>query len=246
MRTDREAPHQDRLRVLVPGGTGTVGEGVVRGFLSENAEVVVPTRSARRSADFRARLTGPNPKRLHVLVHDYTTFAAADQLLDRTVDQLGGLDVVVAPIGSWWSGRTLTEISEKDWQDAFVALTTTHVAMLRASLPRLSPWGSYVVVVGDSAVMPIPGSGLMSMEQAALLMMQRVAAADAPDSRVFTFLLGQVRAHATLEDAAGVTAEQVGSVAAAIAASPRLASRTIPLHDDGEVGAAIRLAHDHR
>lgn len=43
-------------RVLVPGGTGAVGEGVVRAFLAAGAEVIVPTRSKERSAEFRAVL----------------------------------------------------------------------------------------------------------------------------------------------------------------------------------------------
>jgi len=33
-------------RVLVPGGTGAVGEGVVRAHLAAGAEVVVLTRTA--------------------------------------------------------------------------------------------------------------------------------------------------------------------------------------------------------
>lgn len=34
--------------VLITGGTGVVGEGLVRAFLRENATVVVPSRSADR------------------------------------------------------------------------------------------------------------------------------------------------------------------------------------------------------
>ena len=37
-------------RVLVPGGTGAVGEGVVRQYLAAGAEVVVPTRTPERAA----------------------------------------------------------------------------------------------------------------------------------------------------------------------------------------------------
>jgi 3-oxoacyl-[acyl-carrier protein] reductase len=43
-------------RVLVPGGTGGVGEGVVRAFLAAGADVVVPTRSDARGAELRQAL----------------------------------------------------------------------------------------------------------------------------------------------------------------------------------------------
>lgn len=232
-------------RVLVPGGTGGVGEGVVRAFLAAGAEVAVPTRTVERSEELRAAL-GPVPlDRLHVLVQDYTTFAGAEQLVDQVLGLLGGLDAVVASVGGWWSGPTLTEISEDDWRDAFVALATTHMAVLRASLPRMSPDGLYAVIVGDSAVVPVPRSGLVSMEQAALLMMQQVAAVEAPDRRIFAFLLGPVRTRFAVTDTLGVSADQVGAVATAMTAAAHLSGRTIPLHDDRETRAALRLAADH-
>jgi len=40
--------------------------------------------------------------------------------------------------------------------------------VLRAALPHLGADGAYTVVLGDSATWPVPGSGLVSMEQAAL------------------------------------------------------------------------------
>jgi len=84
-------------------------------------------------------------------------------------DRLGGVDDVVAPIGGWWAGKQLWEIDESDWQDAFVQLATTHMAVARAALPRMKPEGAYSLIVGTSAFTPVPASGLESMEQAALL-----------------------------------------------------------------------------
>lgn len=242
---DEATPDLTGRRVLVPGGTGGVGEGVVRGFLARGAEVVVPTRSADRAAEFRKVLAQSADDRLHLLVHDYSSFGAAERLVGEMERLLGGIDVVVAPIGGWWSGRTLTEITEDDWQAAFVDLATTHLAVLRAALPRIAPGGYYAVVIGDSAVVPVPGSGLVSMEQAALRMMQQVAAAESPEQRVFSFLLGAVRTRLA-PAIQGVGIEQIGAVAAAIADAPRLTSRSITLHDDADVDAALRLAADHR
>ena len=219
-------------RVLVPGGTGAVGEGVVRAFLAAGAEVVVPTRSAQRAAEFRDLLGDAADAHLHLVVHDYTTFAGAEELVARVVDLRGGLDSVVAPIGGWWQGRTLAEIDEDDWNDAFTGLATAHVAVLRAALPRLSAAGAYTVIVGDSADRPVPGSGLVSMEQAALQMMQRVAAAESGSSRrVFSLVLGPVTSRVAQGQ---VEARDVGEVAVALAAgtSP---SASIGLHGPDEV-----------
>lgn len=229
-------------RVLVPGGTGGVGEGVVRGFLAAGAVVAVPTRSEARSREFRDILGPAATDNLLLLVHDYTTFAGAAELADRVERDLGGIDHVVAPIGGWWSGRNLSEIDEADWQGAFVQLATTHMAILRAVLPRIRPDGSYSVIVGDSATAPIPSSGLVSMEQAAVLMMQRVAQAESgTDRRLFAFVLGAVQTRLTGAASSGVTANQVGRVAVAVAGAPGLGGHEIALHDDAEVQAALQL-----
>lgn len=223
-------------RVLVPGGTGAVGEGIVRAFLAAGAEVIVPTRSEERSAEFRTLLGNIADEHLHLIVHDYTTFAGAQDLIEQLVHFRGGLDSVVAPIGGWWQGRTLAEVTEDDWTSAFVGLATTHMAVLRAALPQLSDRGAYTIIVGDSATWPVPGSGLVSMEQAALLMMQRVAAAEAGESRrVFSLVLGPV---STRFAEGAVDAGDVGRVAVAITASAA-PSGSIGLHGPEEVKAAL-------
>ena len=224
-------------RVLVPGGTGAVGEGVVRRYLAAGAEVVVPTRSEQRSAEFRDLLGDVADEHLHLVVHDYSTLAGSQALVDSTVRFRGGIDSVVAPIGGWWAGRTLAEIDQDDWQRAFVDLATTHIAVLRASLPVMGVHGAYSIVVGDSATWPVPGSGLVSMEQAAVLMMQRVAQAEAGATRrVFALQLGPVTTR--LNPSGTVTADQVGAVAVAASAGTAV-GRIVSLHDDTEVAHAL-------
>ncbi|WP_166983216.1 SDR family oxidoreductase [Paramicrobacterium fandaimingii] len=223
-------------RVLVPGGTGAVGEGVVRALLTSGAEVIVPTRSQERAEEFRRVLGNAADEHLHLVKHDYTTFAGAQELVEQVIHYRGGIDSVVAPIGGWWQGSTLTGITEDDWANAFTDLATTHMAMLRAALPALDGRGAYIVVVGDSAAWPVPGSGLVSMEQAALLMMQRVAAAENGASRrIFSLVLGP----ATTRHATGtIDALDVGRVAAAISASSA-PSQSIGLHGGDDVDAAL-------
>lgn len=232
--TDRYIDLSGR-RVIVPGGTGAVGEGVVRRYLAAGADVVVPTRSQDRSDEFAALLGDAASARLHLVVHDYTTFAGAADLVAQTTHFLGGVDDVVAPIGGWWAGKTLGEIDQQDWDSAFVGLATTHMAMLRAALPALSGVGAYSIAVGDSSAYPVPGSGLVSMEQAALAMMQRVAAAETGDSRrVFALVLGLVRSRVVDGEPDWISADQIGAAAVALSGST-LPSAAIPLHGSAEL-----------
>src|SRR5689334_16286074 len=137
MAIELSAPDLAGRHVLIPGGTGGVGEGAVRAFLAAGADVVVPTRSEERAEQFRAVLGEVPSDRLHLVVHDYTTFAGAEALAATMAERLGSVDDVVAPIGGWWAGKRLWEIDESDWQSAFIGLATTHMAVLRATLPRM-------------------------------------------------------------------------------------------------------------
>jgi 3-oxoacyl-[acyl-carrier protein] reductase len=222
-----------------------VGEGVVRRYLATGADVLVPTRTEARAEEFRRVLGDPLEGRLHLVVHDYTTFTGADDLAREMENRLGGIDDVVAPIGGFWGGRRLWEINEADWQNAFVGLATAHMAVLRAVLPRLKPRGAYSLVVGASAFAPVPGSGLVSMEQAAVLMMQQVVQAELEgEKRVFALILGPVNTRtAESRDPDWVTPEQVGAVAVAASAAA-VGGREIRLRSQAEVAAALTQFHD--
>ena len=101
------APDLSGRHVLIPGGTGGVGEGAVRAYLAAGADVVVPTRSQERRDEFRRLLGDAATGRLHLVVHDYTTFAGAEELVATMQERLGSVDDVVAPIGGWWAGKPL-------------------------------------------------------------------------------------------------------------------------------------------
>jgi NAD(P)-dependent dehydrogenase (short-subunit alcohol dehydrogenase family) len=242
MSNDTLTPDLSGRHVLIPGGTGGVGEGAVRAYLAAGADVVVPTRSQERADEFRRLLGDAATGHLHLVVHDYTTYAGAEALAATMEDRLGSIDDVVAPIGGWWAGKRLWEINERDWQNAFVGLATTHMAVLRAALPRMKANGAYSVIVGASASTPIPASGLVSMEQAALLMMQQVLAAElGGEKRVFALVLGPVRTRVSGNGAPDwVTADQVGSVAVAASAST-IGGREINLRNQAELVRALAL-----
>ncbi|MEV4345018.1 SDR family oxidoreductase [Actinoplanes sp. NPDC049596] len=235
-------------RVLIPGGSGAVGEGAVRANLAAGADVVVPTRTAQRADEVRRVLGDAATDRLHLFEHDYSTFDGAEKLAATMQDRLGGIDDVVAPIGGWWAGKRLWEIDETDWGNAFTGLATTHMAVARAVLPRLSGHGAYAVVVGESSAHPVPGSGLVSMEQAAVLMMRKVLAAEAGAAqRVHALVLGPVRTRLATGNPSWVSADQVGAVAVALATTPAAASREVLLRTGVEAEQVLAgLARRYR
>lgn len=143
-------------KVVIAGGTGSVGEGIVREYLKSGAEVIVPT---------------------------YNTFEKADKFAEEVENEFGAIDHVVSTIGGWWSGGAIWETTQKEWDTYFYEFATSHLAMAKSWIPRLSETGSYQIIVGASAIYPVKGSGIVSMQQAALLMMGKVIAEEAGNQR---------------------------------------------------------------
>jgi 3-oxoacyl-[acyl-carrier protein] reductase len=210
-------------RVVIAGGTGDVGEGLVRAWLKTGAHVIVPSRTEGRVEQFRQVLSDlSSPEKLDFVTGRYNSFDEAQEMAARITAEHGPVTDVVASIGGWWQGKPLWEVSAEEWQRYFVDMSTTHFAMARAWSPRLPQMGSYQLVLGGSATHPVPEASIISMQQAALLMMRHVLSAEVGDRhRVAAQILGPVVTRARKRiDPDWVTNEQVGLVTAGIAADP--------------------------
>jgi 3-oxoacyl-[acyl-carrier protein] reductase len=230
-------------RVVVAGGTGAVGEGIVRCFLRAGAEVIVPTRTQQRLEEFRGILqTEARADRLTLMVADYTTIEAAEELARRLqADPGSGVTDVVSTIGGWWAGGTIWQTSRLAWEKHFTEMATAHFAMARAWVPKLPPHGSYQVILGGSAIQPSPGSGIVSMQQAAILMMGNVLQVEAGEQRrVFTNLLGPVNnRNRRVQRPEWVAASDVGLIATLLSGDASIRSRHVRLLDKSDLRGVL-------
>ena len=179
--------------VLVPGGTGNVGEGVVRTLLEAGATVLVPSRSQNRLDGLYSLIDPTVSERLIGYVARYETFSEADALASMVSSEVGQVTDVVALIGGWWGGKALWDITAEDWQKVFVSPATTQMALLRSFFPKLPQNGTYTTIAGFSSYMPVPGSGPVSMQGAAQLMMRKALSAEVSSGpRINDVMLGPI------------------------------------------------------
>lgn len=236
-------PDATGRRVVVLGGTGAVAEGIVRAWLDAGAEVVVPSRSEQSAARLESSFASHSGReRLHAEVGDYTSFTGAEEMATRIDGAHGPVSDVIASIGGWWQRGPLWSVSAEDWQRYFVDLTTAHVANVRAWVPRLPDSGSYHLILGGSAERPVPGASIINMEQAGLLMMQRVLAAEVGEQRrVFAEVLGPVvTRQRDWVDPDWVSQDEVGLVTVSIAVDRSQASAEIELRSKSQILEVLR------
>lgn len=219
--------------VLVPGGTGNVGEGVVRALLSEGAIVIVPSRSQDR-LDLLQKLIGPElAEKLICYVAPYESFSEADALATKIFSEVGGVTDVVPLIGGWWGGKALWDITAEDWQKVFVSPATTQMALLRSFFPKLPASGTYTTIAGFSSYQPVPGSGPVSMQGAAQLMMRKALSAEVQSGpRINDVMLGPIINRSRPQGRKDwLDADQVGHVIVKIILTPAVRNSLVDVQE---------------
>lgn len=214
----------DGLVTLIAGGTGTVGEAIVKTFLNEGATVVVPSRSQAAIARLREYLADEPLDRLTTVMGDIGVPMEAERMRDESVRRLGGIDAVVATLGGTWEERLkLVDVPMDTWRKYWESNLTPHYVAARTFLPLLAQreGSSYTLLGGLSAVAPIANYSVVSINSAAQLMMARTLMEEHKDSRVrinqvmFGFLNTRARfPHVKPE---WVTADEVGRFCAYLA-----------------------------
>ena len=179
--------------VLVIGGSGGVGEGVVRSLLDMGARVVATGRKEARLRDFADRVGGDS---LHVVTLD----GLADDLDRRAValaDEFGPFDGVVVSIASWGQqGRkALLSLTDDEWRALVADNLTAVFRVYRAFAPTIARNGILLQLNGLSADIPFPGNAVVALGAAAGKSMTRTLAVELAGSgrRVYELILGVVR-----------------------------------------------------
>lgn len=151
-------------RALVTGGTGTLGAGVVAVLLERGWQVLA---AGSRDGD----LSRAEPARA---------------LVERSVAELGGLDVVVNGASAGFEPKHFEEVTEADVDAALGATVKGSFFVSQAAAPHLRETRGLVVMIEDvAAYQPWPSFAAHCAAKAAQAMLTRVLArALAPEVRV--------------------------------------------------------------
>lgn len=172
--------------VVVAGGTGGVGEGLVRTFLERGARVVVPYRSDAKRERLEQYCADVAENRLHCIEAVLSDEASMERFHDTILSTHERVDLGVACIGGWYYGYSLHRMPFDHWAKVLENNLTTHFLTLRAvvSIMRANDHGTYVMVNGGAAEVIAPESGAVSIAAAAQKMMARVLAQEAHGTNV--------------------------------------------------------------
>jgi NAD(P)-dependent dehydrogenase (short-subunit alcohol dehydrogenase family) len=216
--------------ILVAGGTGGVGEAIVRSLLDAGHRIIVPSRSATRLERLRNDVAPDRARsdRLITFTGEIGTIDGAHAIRDRIARDVGRLDTLIPSLGGWWEGGLL-DATPAVWDVVMNEMVRTHYVFAHVFVPviRAQPEGGrYIGIGGGAAYHPIHNSSLVSIAGAAQLMLTRALRKEIPESTVDVLELvvdGPVRtrdsAHLATPD--WIAAAEVGRIVAELVAIGR-------------------------
>jgi pteridine reductase len=190
------------MQALVTGGTGRVGSAIAARLERGGWTVLAAGRADG----------------------DVAKVDEARHLVDRAVDELGGLDLLVNAAGEGFEPTPFEELDEAAWEAAFGAIAKGSFFVTQAAAPHLRSSRGCVVMIEDVAsYQPWPSFAAHCAAKAAQAMLTRVLArALAPEVRVCGVAPGPVavdpgqenrRAAETLLGRVGSPEDVAGAVA---------------------------------
>ncbi len=179
---------------LVTASSSGLGKASARALVREGANVVLNGRDADRLEAAVAELGDETSGDASVIgvQGDLTVRDDIEHLVDRTVEEFGGLDHLVTSAGGPPSGAFL-DTTDEDWYEAFDLLVMSVVRAVRAAAPHLQAdgGGTIVCITSRSVKEAIDSLVLSNSVRMGVIGLEKTLSRElAPDVRVNAVLPG--------------------------------------------------------
>jgi 3-oxoacyl-[acyl-carrier protein] reductase len=133
---------------IVTGSSRGLGLASAAALVEAGCSVTVCARGERALADAAQGLGGVSGRQQQVLAvaADVSTSQGISQVIDRTVERYGGLDILVNNVGMA-RGAGILETTDAEWQEAFDQTLFPAVRASRLAVPHMRRRGGGAIVM---------------------------------------------------------------------------------------------------
>ncbi|GGA60162.1 oxidoreductase [Pseudoclavibacter endophyticus] len=172
----------DRLagrRALITGGDSGIGRAVALAFAREGADVaIVHLPEEQEDADETKRLVEETGRRIVTMALDLTTEQGCIDAVAKTVESLGGLDVLIPNAAHQKQRDGVEDLKVENIERVFRTNLISTMVLAREAVPHMSAGSSIISTTSIQASDPSPGLLDYAMTKAALVAFTQALAAE--------------------------------------------------------------------
>ena len=139
---------QDKIAVITGADSG-IGKAVAIAYAREGADVVISYLSEHEDAEDTAEWVRKAGRRVLVVAGDLSKPDDCRELISRTVDEFGRVDVLVSNAAYQMTHETIEEISDEEWDYTVATNLSAYFHLVKAALRHMSEGSS---IIGSSSV----------------------------------------------------------------------------------------------
>ena len=136
-------------RALITGGDSGIGRAVAIAYAREGADVAISYLDEHDDAEETARWVRDAGRRAVLLPGDLSAAQHCRDVVARTVDELGGLDVLVANAAFQMARENVVDIPDDEWDYTLATNLSATFHLVKAAVPHLAPGSS---IIGSTSI----------------------------------------------------------------------------------------------
>jgi NAD(P)-dependent dehydrogenase (short-subunit alcohol dehydrogenase family) len=156
-------------RTLITGGDSGIGRAVAIAFAREGADVALSYLSETDDAKDTARWIKDAGQKVLLLPGDLRDESTCKQVIDKTLSEFGGLEVLVNNAAYQETHESEQEMSTELFERCFLTNIYAPFWLSKAALPQMSPGGSIINTASIQGYSPSPNLLPYATTKSALL-----------------------------------------------------------------------------
>jgi NAD(P)-dependent dehydrogenase (short-subunit alcohol dehydrogenase family) len=143
-------------RAVITGGDSGIGRAVAIAFAREGADCLIAYLNEHDDAKETRRLIEEAGRKAVLAAGDIGSAEHCRSIIDRAVQELGGIDILVNNAAHQASFHSIEEISDEEWEKTFRVNIHAMFYLTKAAVPHMQPGSAIINTASINADAPNP------------------------------------------------------------------------------------------
>jgi NAD(P)-dependent dehydrogenase (short-subunit alcohol dehydrogenase family) len=144
------------LKAVITGGDSGIGRAVAIAYAREGADVLITYLNETEDAEEVKPLIEKEGRKAVLVAGDISDPRHCRSIIQRAVNELGGIDILVNNAAHQATFKDVSEISDEEWELTFRTNIHSMFYLTKAAVPHMKPGSAIINTASVNSDMPNP------------------------------------------------------------------------------------------